>query len=298
MDGSYIKTITFNPNKPIVARNVDLIKQKYPHINVVQSNFRGNYNITTCDRKQFVGRDAENLITALLAPEPEPRIPIEFAVQETTASYTPIEQSNGNLINILIRTSNRPKGFARMMNMIERQTYKNYRIIVSVDDDASELYVSKYKNLEYIRLNRIPRTEPEHCPYNLYFNELINQVTDGWIFFVDDDDALNGTQTLAKINANLKDPEKLYIFRMKRPTGIIPGKNFGKDVVECDIATPNILVHSSKARLSKWPDRARGDFKYISGLVSEMGKSSLEWVDEITYVVNTIGQGKRSDIRG
>jgi hypothetical protein len=52
---------------------------------------------------------------------------------------------------------------------------------------------------------------------------LINQVTDGWIFFVDDDDALNGTQTLAKINANLKDPEKLYIFRMKRPTRYYTG---------------------------------------------------------------------------
>ena len=122
MDGSYIKTITFNPNKPIVARNVDLIKQKYPHINVVQSNFRGNYNITTCDRKQFVGRDAENLITALLAPEPEPRIPIEFAVQETTASYTPIEQPME--IDKYLYELQIDQGFARMMNMIERQTYK------------------------------------------------------------------------------------------------------------------------------------------------------------------------------
>lgn len=131
----------------------------------------------------------------------------------------------------------------------------------------------------------------------MYFNSLIDKVDDGWIFFVDDDDTLNGPNTLNIINANVSDPSKMYIFRMNYDNRrIIPGVNFNKNIVVCDIATPNILIHKSKATLSKWPGKRMGDFAYISGLVDAMGKSSIVWVNKITYNVDLAGEGKRSDI--
>ncbi len=39
------------------------------------------------------------------------------------------------------------------------------------------------------------KKEEEHllAPYNLYCNQLLNEVDEGWIMFLDDDDSLEGT---------------------------------------------------------------------------------------------------------
>ena len=82
------------------------------------------------------------------------------------------------LVNILTRTSGRPKYFKRCIESIKNQTYSNINHIVSVDDDKTEEYV---KNLtkNYIRVSKydgnIPFVDPvtkirRAAPYNLYLN--------------------------------------------------------------------------------------------------------------------------------
>ena len=98
---------------------------------------------------------------------------------------------------------------------------------------------------------------------------MINQVTDGWIFFVDDD-ALNGTQTLAKINKSKR--SKIVHFQNEKTNWYYTGKNFGKDVVECDIAT---LIYWFILVKHAYPNgQIEHEETNISQIGFEMGKSS------------------------
>jgi hypothetical protein len=100
MDGLYIKTITFNPNKPIVARNVDLIKQKYPHINVIKSNFKGNYIIDTIDKKEHLRRDADVIINHIITSinNSTNTESISFLADDLTLYHTGNTPSNENVV--------------------------------------------------------------------------------------------------------------------------------------------------------------------------------------------------------
>lgn len=266
------------------------VQIRHPHVKVKATDMGDKIQIVDISNSVIQGQSAINMINRLLSP------PVISVSDRVNRLQFKLDYNKSECINILMRTSNRPRGFNRMIESIRTQTYKNYRIIVSVDNDETENYVKKYSDVEYIKMTPVTRTDPSHCPYNLYFNSLINEVNEGWIFFIDDDDVLNGPNTLMKISKNVSDPDLLYVFRMQYTNRVVPNRNFGKDIVGGDIATPNIIVNKKNAARSKWPDRRMGDFTYISGLVSEMGKDSIRWIDEITYVVNTVGTGTQKDI--
>lgn len=118
-----------------------------------------------------------------------------------------------NLINILIRTHRRPDGFKKLIDSIKSQTYKNYRIIVSVDDMATFEYVLKHK----IRIDDIVLIDGEdvnnkvsesfagsNAPYNLYFNLLLQKVDEGYVYCMDDDDYFKDENSLKVISENIE----------------------------------------------------------------------------------------------
>lgn len=103
------------------------------------------------------------------------------------------------LINILTRTSNRPIGFDINVKSVKEQTYDNINHIIGYDNDEDLNYINKYDGLIKVKVDResliSADTSPnpmtgKYSPHNLYFNEMMKIVTDGWIIYYDDDDKL------------------------------------------------------------------------------------------------------------
>ena len=115
-----------------------------------------------------------------------------------------VPKSNQVIINILTRTSNRPFYFAECRNSIVNQSYKNIRHIVSVDDETSYKYVKENGLLDrdIIQIERPHRISLNHMPYNLYMNYLLQEVHQGWIMFLDDDDILFDTNSILTLVNN------------------------------------------------------------------------------------------------
>lgn len=200
-------------------------------------------------------------------------------------------------LNILLRTSNRPKGFSNILNIIRNQTYKDYRLIISVDNDFSLNYVLDagipIEDIVIVSPN-IPHNtifqEPE-AKYNLYFNSLIEKVEDGLIYCVDDDDDLIDENVFQKIIDNYCGDEYLYIYKINFHNRNIPSYfNWGKTLQLCDVSTQNFVVHSKHAKKIKWDGFQLGDGRFVINLAEYLGK--IKWVDEVIYVITQSNQGK------
>lgn len=208
------------------------------------------------------------------------------------------------LINILIRTSGRPNYFMNSINSILSQTYKNYNIIVGIDDENSLKYVSKYDCLiiKYdlnikieTKLNDINYGKP--FKYNLYLNELQKYVKDGYILYIDDDDKFNNNDALSLISEKIKKGYDLIMYRALFPNNrIIPSnENFFNKPVVSDISGI-CFCFNSKIK-PQWEAYKRGDFRVATYLCK-----NLEKIIHINKPLTTIqrksgdGYGRRDDM--
>lgn len=202
-----------------------------------------------------------------------------------------------NLINILIRTHRRPEGFKKLIDSIKSQTYKNYRIIVSVDDMATFEYVLKHK----IRIDDIVLIDGEdvnnkvsesfagsNAPYNLYFNLLLQKVDEGYVYCMDDDDYFKDENSLKVISENIEE-DTLSIFKMSIWNTELPSHSFGKSITLADIGTPCFCAHSKYAKQILWGYSYTADGEYIQKLSKIIPK--IKWVDEVVYVVPKSSMG-------
>ena len=98
------------------------------------------------------------------------------------------------LVNVLTRTSGRPKFFYCNWVSIQQQDYPRVRHLVSYDDQETWEYLQEYVGrgrcggVEAIEVERIPLEGGDHFPYNLYMNRLQAEIEEGWVMFLDDDD--------------------------------------------------------------------------------------------------------------
>lgn len=205
------------------------------------------------------------------------------------------------MLNILIRTHGRPNGFSKLIASIREQTYKKYRIIVSIDDHSSLEYV---KN-EFIPENDIVEILPfdnvivpdgfdnwgneSVTIYNQYFNYLIDKVDDGYIYCIDDDDYLADKYVLEKL-MDQADENRLLLFKMKVSKLVIPNKSFGVAPMLCDIGTPCFLVHSKYAKQVKWDGLSWADGRFIINMYNIV--PDTKWVDLIACIVPNSSNGK------
>ena len=63
------------------------------------------------------------------------------------------KKSRLETINILIRTSERPRYFRHCYQSILEQTYKSIRVIVSWDNESTWDYIKNYKDIVKIKVN-------------------------------------------------------------------------------------------------------------------------------------------------
>lgn len=172
------------------------------------------------------------------------------------------------LINILIRTSNRPAAYRRCMESIETQNYPNLRIIVSYDNPAALQYTGHGTYL--IPVYR----QPGEFSYNLYCNDLKDAVTDGYFLFLDDDDQLL-PGALHDIAPHLTGPGVICQFlrnEWRRPTDAQMRANV---IRKGHIGLPCIILHHSVKNLANVGPNEDSDYQYIMEMTQ---KVQLKWV--------------------
>lgn len=177
------------------------------------------------------------------------------------------------VINILIRTSNRPVLFARCLASIQKQTYKNYRIIIGYDDDGAQLYIPDALEQYYMKADI---NLPYH--YDQYCNTLKLWVTDGWFFFLDDDDMLTRPTILEELAPHLKYPYQAIICQFLRNGNPKPQRHYIRNrvVAEGKIGLPCLVLHSKHKALSGLDGQKAGDYRYIKDVVEKVPTKFIE----------------------
>jgi glycosyltransferase involved in cell wall biosynthesis len=173
------------------------------------------------------------------------------------------------LVNILIRTSNRPALFPRCYESIQQQTYKHTHVIVGYDSDNA---------LEYIPrgVDKVPVSANKGIPfyYDLYCNQLKKYVDEGWFMFLDDDDFFHSPTVLQDISAHMNGEHEAIICQFLRkgtPKPATP-RIEKKQIIEGKIGLPCLILHSKHKGLSGLDGYAGGDYRYILS-VSERVKT-------------------------
>lgn len=208
------------------------------------------------------------------------------------------------IINILTRTSGRPKGFEKCHESILKQTCQNYKHIVSYDDVIDLDYLNKYdlKIVSVKKNDSLPDSIliDKYEPYNLYCNDLLKEVDDGWIIYLDDDDMLIDGGVLKylhkKIEKNNKDT--LFIWQTRFPDGSLlpPSKTFDdKEIKEQYIDTACFMFHSKYKDKAKWDSFLAADFRFIRDLAEVI--PNQKWIKKVFTQKNNFGDGgQRNDV--
>jgi hypothetical protein len=209
------------------------------------------------------------------------------------------------LINILTRTSSRPSGFKLCYDSIKNQSYKNFEHIVSYEVNDSLNYL-KNKDLLLIKVNKISKLDQRnkqgliHAPYNLYCNELLNRVKDGWIMFLDDDDNLLHNNVFEELVEHIKtiDEDTLIIWKMRYPNGkVIPSKVSidNSEILMNDIGSCCFMFHSKYRNSAKWDEWKGSDFRFLKQLETIVPKQ--KWINKVYIQINNFGDfGNQNDI--
>jgi hypothetical protein len=175
------------------------------------------------------------------------------------------KKGNEELINILIRTSKRPKAFKININSILSQNYKNLKLLISYDNEETLNYINNIlKDLELdYNLFEVQKTK-EYYSYNDYCNTLLANVKDGYIIFLDDDDKFLHNNALKYINEHLLE-DRFLAWEYQRPDKIIGPKK--GDIKKGNITSCGFCYHSKFK--SFWPSLIGSDYEFVKNLVNK-----------------------------
>lgn len=188
------------------------------------------------------------------------------------------------LVNVITRTSNRPLFFYCNRESILSQDYDNIRHLVSYDDEATKEYIDKYPQSEELSTYFIPRPsfKKDHFPYNLYCNELMSHVKDGWIMFLDDDDILSRPDSISEIVKRINSEDDLILWKVQFPNRTVP-KFINRTPKMGDISAIGFMFHSKHVVPNMWDDRQGSDYRVIHKLYRQL---KPVWIDEVYTQIN------------
>lgn len=175
------------------------------------------------------------------------------------------------IINILIRNKYRPELLGRCLHSVIEQTIaKSLNVIICSDSkEASEDAKIKTDNFP----SKVSLIEAEidiNYPFywNLFSNQLKNLVTEGWFFFLDNDDLLYSSTSLETISTKLTNPEEGVICQMLRRGRPKPPMDFieNKKIVKGKIGAPCLFLHHSKKNVALWDGYKAADYRWIKDI--------------------------------
>lgn len=161
------------------------------------------------------------------------------------------------LINILIRTSNRPSSFKRCLDSITSQDYPNIRIIIGYDNENALRYIPKGLETVFVSANRdLPFF------YDEYLNQMMQLVDDGYLWAVDDDEVVN-----PNVISQFPLQGNGFILQLQRQNNIVPKDlNFKPGTV----GMPCMILHHSLKNISHISGSGQGDFYWISKVLKQV----------------------------
>jgi hypothetical protein len=197
-------------------------------------------------------------------------------------------------VYILIRTSGRPKFFARMMESVKAQTYKNIITIVHTDDPRDE-----YVTGDIIIKGHAYSKDFGTGPYNLYMNRLLKAIPDGpgWYHFIDDDDEYYAPDVIEKLVKNAK-RDHFNVGRVIRWNGIIrPKQHSWETRSRRSFQTEIFFLHTDHKLKAKWWANTSGDHHYSKQLTTIL---PINWIEDliICKAQEGKGHGRRLDAGG
>ncbi len=175
------------------------------------------------------------------------------------------------LINILIRTSNRPTQFARCLRSVISQNYDNIRIIISTDKPCN--YIPK-------GLQVITVTPDKSLPYfyDCYCNDLKALVNDGWFLFLDDDDCL-----APNVLSQIQFTAPTILVQLERQGYTVPQNT---TLARGHVGMPCLILHHSLKHIADIPGMGQGDYFWIKSVQDQVGLSFQPII-----VVKSFGRG-------
>tara|TARA_B100001063_G_scaffold138607_1_gene129477 strand:+ start:1641 stop:2453 length:813 start_codon:yes stop_codon:yes gene_type:complete len=192
-------------------------------------------------------------------------------------------------INILIRTSNRPKYFNECIKSVLSQQYKNYHVFICYDDYASLEYLNKYKDNNRITFFYVHSNSIEKYKFNLYCNDLLKRVKTGYVLFLDDDNMFCHDHVLRILNKCI-DETSLLVWKFYRPDKLIYPTSL-KEINLGDIDTSSFCSNIANYLNCDWKDKKNGDFRFINNVLIK-NKIKLRFLNKIltkTQFSNKIG---------
>ena len=193
----------------------------------------------------------------------------------------PILKNNIPLLNILIRTTYRPEYFTKCINSILSQIYQHYKIIICYDDVKCLEYLYNYKNNSKIEIFEVKTQDrTSQAFYNLYCNELLEKVNDGWIMFLDDDDMFYSKQALEIIAKNLYTENDILFWKVKLGNNIIYPKNIN-NITQFNISGEGFIFNHKFKNNAEWDNKRSGDFRFITDLLENTISFNRRFIDAI-----------------
>jgi len=209
-------------------------------------------------------------------------------------------------VTIVTRTANRPKGFKKLRESIEAQTYSNIHHIVIIDDINTLDYLDQYRDkidLLIVDKEEIlseprginPNTGP-YFPYNLYINKAYPHIKEGFFYGIDDDDYLLDDNVISDlVEAGGEDILVLGRFQLNNGTIIPLDKHFGKKPQICRIGGSCMFFHSKWLHFAKFDCYKCSDFRVINRLFHQVPE--VKYLDRVLMRCgNNGGLGKKKDI--
>ena len=197
------------------------------------------------------------------------------------------------IINIVVRTNNRPVFFKINIDSIKSLNYKNYKVFITYENEDTLNYIKENTvDMNNVTLVEVKKTEDEAF-YNNYCNTVLNIIDDGYNMFLDDDDMFIHDNCLRYINRFLKE-DRLLCWEYCRADKIIgPVK---KQIMKGQITSCGFCYNNKHK--GKWVAVRGGDHLFVKDLLDnneiEVGKIKTILTRSISFnIIN--GEGLSND---
>jgi glycosyltransferase involved in cell wall biosynthesis len=169
----------------------------------------------------------------------------ETFVEGSVEKELPIVTKEKPLINIIVRTHNRPKYFLKCLRSIMATCYNPRIVHVIVDNNESLKYAQtavqngmansvsmananftdnrfgSFAELKALGICKNNSDEKKHR-YDLYLNDKLRDIEQGWIFFLDDDKEITSSRTLDNISERLTEDDIMLVGQHRMKSRLLP----------------------------------------------------------------------------
>ena len=211
---------------------------------------------------------------------------------------------------ILTRCCERPHFYLENRLSIAKQNSVKDLIVTQLvscerQSPITHKYLSQYLSerepflTKLVEVERQERKNHGHFPYNLYCNQMHQQVDDdSWVMYLDDDDIFMTPDALDTMQKYFNNPDQMLIWKCQFPDGTKPSNTYFKRGVRA-IGYPAICFcfHSKWLEYANWDDRKGSDSRVIYNLSRKIPK--IIWINRVLTSINYAqkmgGFGQRED---